>query len=276
MQNQWPLGLDWLTKLFKADSKMHLLDFLCSVADNYEPRNMLSQYLLVGPRAYHILDPPNLETVLSTNFNDYGFGVRDEVFAPLLGTGIHTQEGPAWKHSRELLRKQFSKAQYRNLEPFKEHVDNLISRISQAKTQVVDLQPLFLNLTLDTTTAMLFGRSTYSLRADNDIDKANLKFAENFNVAQAGLAKRFRLAPWHSLYSPHSFRKACSEAHSFVEKYIEEEHIEANGHDKANSIENFIAQLLAESTSKRNVRDQLLNILLGGRDTTACCLSWTM
>lgn len=29
---------------------------------------MLSQYLLFGPRAYHILDPKNLEAVQSTNF----------------------------------------------------------------------------------------------------------------------------------------------------------------------------------------------------------------
>ena len=80
-----------MNKLWRADSEQHLLAFLCSIADGYEPRNMLSQFLLVGPRAYHILDPRNLEAVLSTNFTDYGFGVRHAVFSPLLGTGIFTQ-----------------------------------------------------------------------------------------------------------------------------------------------------------------------------------------
>lgn len=34
---------------------------------------MLSQYLLIGPRAYHIRDPLNLETVLSTKCDGEAF-----------------------------------------------------------------------------------------------------------------------------------------------------------------------------------------------------------
>ena len=255
---------------------MRLLPFLCTIADNYEPRNMLSQYLAIGPRAYHILDPQNLEVVLASNFADYGFGVRDEVFAPLLGTGIFTQEGPAWKHSRDMLRKQFVRTQYRSLEPFQEHVDNLIGKIRHEKTQVVDLLPLFFKLTLDTTTALLFGRSVYSLKADEEVDRANVQFAEAFNNAQAGLAKRFRLAPWHFFYSPRKFRSACATVHNFVERYIDEQDT-ARPEDKNSSTrDSFISQLAAESPDKKGLRDQLLNILLAGRDTTACCLSWTM
>ena len=255
---------------------MGLLDFLCSVADDYEPRNMLSQYLLFGPRAYHILDPSNLEMVLSTNFTHYDFGVRNEVFAPLLGSGIFTQEGAAWKHSRELLRKQFVRTHYRSLEPFQEHVDNLISSISTMEDAIVDLQPLFFKLTLDTTTALLFGRSVHSLKAPSDVDATNREFAENFNIAQAGLAKRFRLAPWHFVYNPPKFRRACSTVHKFVERYIQDQHRHAESAALNDGADNFMSQLFTESPNKRNLRDQLLNVLLAGRDTTACCLSWTM
>lgn len=87
---------------------------------------------------------------------DYGFGVRPDIFAPLLGNGIFTQKGPVWKHSRELLRKQFARVQSRNLSHSHEHVDNLIACIPSS--EVVDLQPLFFNLTLDTTTALLVVR----------------------------------------------------------------------------------------------------------------------
>ena len=68
LPNQWPLGIDWIRKLWHSDSEQHLLAFLCSIADGYEPRNNLSQYLLFGPRAFHVLDPKNLEAVLSTDF----------------------------------------------------------------------------------------------------------------------------------------------------------------------------------------------------------------
>jgi cytochrome P450 len=38
----------------------------------------------------------------------------------------------------------------------------------------------------------------------------------------------------------------------------------------------FIKQIAEESQDMKELRDQLLNVLLAGRDTTACCLSWTL
>jgi hypothetical protein len=45
-----------------------LLAFLCSVAEEYEPGNSITQYPLFGPRVFHILRPENVEAILSTNF----------------------------------------------------------------------------------------------------------------------------------------------------------------------------------------------------------------
>lgn len=204
---------------------------------------------------------------------DYGFGARPDIFAPLLGSGIFTQEGAAWKHSRELLRKQFMRVQYQNLDHFREHVDNLINRLPTDET--IDLQPLFFDLTMDAATALLFGRSVYALRAGIDQDKANKLFSESFSIAQEGLAKRFRIAPWHFLYSPAKFREACANVHKFVEDYIKSVDLESAKHDDDKKL-GFIKQVAAESTSIVELRNQLLNVLLAGRDTTACCLSWIL
>lgn len=139
---------------------------------------------------------------------------------------------------------------------------------------VIDLQPLFFSLTLDTTTALLFGSSAYSLRANIDQDNDNKIFAESFNIAQEGLAKRFRIAPWHCLYNPRELRQACSNVHSFVDHYIAKlRKEEACFDDKSYG---FISQVAKESESDEGLRDQLLNVLLAGRDTTACCMSWTL
>ncbi|KAH6667986.1 cytochrome P450 [Halenospora varia] len=272
LTKKWFLGIDRIKELWDSNREGRLLSFLCSIAKDYEPRNNLSQFLLVGPRAFHVLHPKNLESVLATNFGDYGFGVRQDIFAPLLGNGIFTQEGPAWKHSRELLRKQFIQAQYQNLDHFREHVDNLVAHLPA--DGVVDLQPLFFNLTLDTTTALLFGRSVYSLRANIDQDNDNKLFAESFNIALEGLAKRFRIAPWHFFYNPSDFRQACANVHRFVEGYIEERNLGKQKGDVHEESYGFINQVAEESESTEDLRDQLLNVLLAGRDTTACCLSW--
>ncbi|KAH8911298.1 cytochrome P450 [Coniochaeta sp. PMI_546] len=277
LPKRWPLGVDRIKELWESNADGRLLAFLCSIAKDYEPGNMLCQYLLIGPRAYHVLHPQNVEVLLSTNFKDYGFGCRPAVFSPLLGHGIFTQEGAAWKHSRQLLRKQFVRAQYQDLRYFDEHVGNLIDRMPDG---VVDLQPLFFNLTLDIATELLFGQSVYSLRADIDQAVDNREFAESFNIAQEGLAKRFRLAPFHFMYNPPAFRKACRNVHRFVERYIREHGFmhEAYGScdvAQQDSASWFIRQVAQESATEMDLRDQLLNVLLAGRDTTACCLSWT-
>ena len=206
---------------------------------------------------------------------DYGFGVRHGVFSPLLGHGIFTQEGAAWKHSRELLRKQFVKTQYKNLDHFREHVDNLLTCLPTSKG-VVDLQPLFFKLTFDTTTALLLGQSVHSLRAEAMENSSIRSFTEGFDMAQAGLAKRFRLAPFHYLYRPQAFKRACASVHKFVDDYIEKRIVQGDQKPSVPMDESFIDQLAQESTSKESLRYQLLNILLAGRDTTACCLSWTL
>ncbi len=81
--------------------------------------------------------------------------------------------------------------QYQNLDNFSEHVDNLLACLPKS-TGTVDLQPLFFKLTLDTTTALLFGQSVHSLKEETDPKFS--AFAESFDIAQGGLAKRFRLS----------------------------------------------------------------------------------
>ena len=140
----------------------------------------------------------------------------------------------------------------------------------------MDLQPLFFRLTLDTTTALLLGQSVYSLRTEDIAGAGDVAFAENFNIAQEGLAKRFRIASWHALYRPQKFRNACSAVHQYVDDYIRTRGVKTDAATDTEEQLCFIDQVAKESESATMLRDQLINVLLAGRDTTACCLSWTM
>ncbi len=79
----------------------------------------------------------------------FWYGLRSQIFFPLLGDGIFTQDGAAWKHSRETLHPQFLRQQYQDLDILREHVDNLMYCILE-NGQSLDVQPLFFRLTLDT------------------------------------------------------------------------------------------------------------------------------
>lgn len=65
---RWPLGIDRIKELWGSNSEGRLLALICSIAKDYEPRNNLSQFLLIGPRAFHVLHPKNVGAILSTNF----------------------------------------------------------------------------------------------------------------------------------------------------------------------------------------------------------------
>jgi cytochrome P450 len=60
-----------------------------------------------------------------------------------------------------------------------------------------------------------------------------------------------------------------------VERYIRERNVKA-GDDYDDQTSFFIDRISKESANETEIRDQLLNVLLAGRDTTACALSWTM
>lgn len=68
LTKKWPLGIDRIKDLWETNADGRLLAYLCKVAEDYEPQNNLTQYLLFGPRAFHVLHPSNVEAVLSTNF----------------------------------------------------------------------------------------------------------------------------------------------------------------------------------------------------------------
>lgn len=68
LPNHWPFGVDRIKELWNANADGRLLAFITSVARDYEPRNNLSQFLLLGPRAFHILHPKNVEALLSADF----------------------------------------------------------------------------------------------------------------------------------------------------------------------------------------------------------------
>jgi cytochrome P450 len=169
-----------------------------------------------------------------------------------------------------MLRPQFARQQYQDLDIFREHVDDLIASIEKS-SQGLDLQSLFFRFTLDTTSAFLFGQSTYSLRANQSGD--DLVFAANFDIAQDYVVQRYRYLDLYWLIGGKRFREACASVHHFIENIIDQR--TKSDSDGAGRYV-FIDAIAQDSQNRKSLRDQLVNILLAGRDTTACLLSWTL
>ena len=194
----------------------------------------------------------------------------------MLGEGIFTQDGAPWKHSRELLRRQFVRMQYQNLEGFREHVENMISKLADSPG-VVDLQPLFYRLTLDSTISMILGQPVENFQHEiGDL------FSKSFNKASLVTATRVRLGDLYFIFAPRGFFAACktikSYTYQFVQDSLQQNHdIEQSSVMKGKSDKyKFITDLQSEHKDMNLVRDQVLNVLIAGRDTTAATMSYVL
>jgi cytochrome P450 len=158
-----------------------------------------------------------------------------------------------------------------------EHTEQLVGCIPTGK--FVDLQPLFFQFTFDTTTFLLFGKSMNSLQAKSAKNTASAReaeFADAFRVSQDFLFRRGRRGDLYWTVDNKEFRKHCSTVHKFIDEAVEEALSIASGDDQSTGAHSFLEALVKETRDPRILRDQLLNVMLAGRDTTACCLTWTL
>ncbi len=129
------------------------------------------------------------------------------------------------------------------------------------------------------TTAAVLGRSTNSLQDQGG--ELGLAFAKAFDTGQHYLAVRGRLGDLYWLFGGKKFRAACNFVHSFVDNIVADT-LNKKDAAKPSTFEQekesylFIDALITRTRDPKVIRDQLVNVLLAGRDTTACLLSWTL
>lgn len=247
---------------------------------------------LLGKDGFFTIEPKNIQAILATQFKDFGLGdARNNNFKPLLGRGIFATDGKQWEHSRAMLRPQFIREQVSDLDLEERHVQNMMRALpakADGWTESTNIQTLFFRLTLDSATEFLFGESVDSQLAElpsytshNTSPAHNEKlFAYNFDRSQAYLAKAARFGDRYWMAHNAEFKYFCKQVHGFVDhfvqlalnKNIQKKPLESGESGKGKYV--FLEAIAAETKDPVELRSQLLNILLAGRDSTASLLGW--
>jgi cytochrome P450 len=143
-----------------------------------------------------------------------------------------------------------------------------------AESHEVDTMDMFFRYTLDAATHFLFGESVGSLV------QPQTAFADNFAHVQKYQSYIARLGPLNKLLPLRfmGYYKALKMVNSFVDTYIDKalalspkELEEKTNHDDGYT---FLHAIAGYTRHRQTLRDQLVSILLAGRDTTACTLTW--
>lgn len=214
--------------------------------------------------------PKVMKAMFLTQFSDFNLGVRVPAFAPLLGNGIFASEGLQWKHSRNLLKPQFVREQVGHVEMLEPHVKLMIEHIRRNSGSEFDLEHLFYAFTLDAATHFLFGESTDVLGEKG----GNVAFDKSLQYVGEYLAKRLSLFDFYWVANNKGFRDNIKQIHDYTQQFVDKaldlkpEEIEL----KANSGYTFLYELVKHTRNPVEIRDELLNIMIAGRATTALLL----
>ncbi|RAL17279.1 cytochrome P450 [Aspergillus homomorphus CBS 101889] len=278
-----PYAIDHIYRALAASKRFQDLSFWSNTVKNAKGASEMAFPQTaeidsgISNRIIFTTDPENIKALLTGQFADYGKGEhfhRD--WKEFLGDSIFATDGELWSRSRHLIRPMFVRDRIVDTELFEKHVQKLIPLLaggpSASESKVVDVTPLFFRYTLDAATDYLLGQGTNSLHNPTAI------FAEAFRYVQRCQADIFRTGPFNFLIPRKEFRKNLRIMDEFMQPYIERvlslspEELD----QKLSSKDTFLDALARFTRDPKVLRDQLVAILLAGRDTTAATLSFCL
>ncbi len=270
------LGLDALPGTLRSLAQHKMLEQNCQLFDTYGNTFTLKE---LHRKIILTIEPENIKTVLSLRFSDFGIGHRLAAFKPLLGEGIFDTDGGHWASSRALVRPSFTRDQLADLSSLEDLFQDLVAVLPRNGQTVVDLQPLFFCYTLDSATEFLFGQSAATLKTP----PGQNVFAQAFQDAQRAIIARTTLGWLSVLYRDRKASQGTRICRDFAARLVDEAFETVRNREKEQPQHKqgelrpqkyILAHELASRTSdKQRVLDELMNVLLAGRDTTASLLS---
>ncbi|GJE94254.1 cytochrome P450 [Phanerochaete sordida] len=243
-------------------------------------------------------EPEYIKRILATDFNNYEKGaVFHAQMKSLLGSGVFNADGELWKFHRGMTRPFFSRDRISHFDMFDRHAEEALNH---AKTRLaegvaIDWQDLVSRFTLDSATEFLFGQDVRSLsaplpypptapQAARDTGArahpAN-RFAHAFLEAQLTSARRSRYTAAWPLWEfwANKVDAPVRVMDEFVQPLLRDALARKGRAAKARAEEavedgaTLLEHLVKLTDDPQIIRDETLNILLAGRDTTAITLT---
>jgi cytochrome P450 len=226
--------------------------------------------LPLGPQAlYYFTRPEHAQHVLARNADNYEKGIGQSHARRALGRGLLTNEGESWRRARASLRPAFAQERV----PLQASiVDTEAVRLTRRLADAaggrlpLNVQETLVDYTLRVLGPALIGRD---LMAYGELGSA-------FDVVQDQAI--FEMMTLNSVptWLPTKRQKHFRQALRYLDQVVDDlvaTHDTVSGQDLVSLV---LAQPLSEAELKRQLRDELVTMLLAGHETTASTLSWAV
>lgn len=248
-------------------------------------------------------EPEHIKSILATNFENFKKGsTLFSQFRDFLGTGVFNSDDDMWRFHRSMTRPFFSKERITDFDVFDRHAHDAIGKMVErlAAGYPINFQDMISRFTLDSASEFLFGKDVCTLSAGlcypessplaqlpAFINHPSNRVAEAFMAGQSLTALRTRYGPtwpmkefWRDKIKPH--RKKLSD---FIQPILTEalaKHAatlnerDTKAAQEDSDDQTLISYLVHHTQDSQIVLDELVNLLVAGRDTTASTLTFSM
>lgn len=255
--------------------------------------------LVFGPKAFIVVsDPVVVKHLLKENYLNYDKGVLAEILEPIMGKGLIPADLETWKVRRRAIVPGFHKAYLEaSLAMFGRCTQRSIDKINQAiesstantPEAVLDMEQEFLSLGLDIIGLGVFNYDFGSITSQSPVIQAVygvLKEAEHrstFYIPYWNLPLTRYLVPRQVAF--HRDLKVINECLDglidMAKQTRQEEDVEAlQARDysrvKDASLLRFLVDMRDADLENKQLRDDLMTMLIAGHETTAAVLTWTL
>lgn len=226
-----------------------------------------------GPLHYVLLnDPEAARHVLVTRHAAYVKSRSYDGLRVILGDGLLTSEGAVWKRQRHLAQPAFQpRSLQRIVDPIVTCTRDVVDAWAAAGDGArVDAHDEMMRLTLRIVGLALMGTDLErDARAVGEALTCAIEWANDWAEAIV------RVPPWVPTPTNFRFRRAMQTLEEVVQRIVDERR--ARG-ETGDDLLGLFMQARAEgggAMSDRQLRDELMTMVLAGHETTAVALSWT-
>jgi cytochrome P450 len=250
------------------------LGFLVRTARQY---GGVARFGLRRRSVFLVTDPAAVKRVLQDNADNYGRKTRSlAALRETIGDGLLTTTGPAWWRNRRLMQPAFHKQRLGGFAgTIAEAAEDFAARAARlgAAGPPFDLVPELARLTLRILGRCLFDRE---LTDEADAVGGAVQVVLHHTIEKLG-----SLIPLPGLVpTPKNlrFRRALRALDRVVLSLIEERRRGAGAAERGDLLTMLVSardEETGEGLGDRQLRDEVMTLLLAGHETTAMALSWT-
>lgn len=228
-------------------------------------------FRVLGRSFIALFDLEAIESVLVTQHAAFEKDRFTRDLERVLGAGLLTSHGDAWRRHRKLMAPSFQRAeiaQYARV--MVERTQAFLAR--QARGQVFDAQSAMMQLTLDVLARALFG--TQVSRAP-DVERLLGSLAQDYRPPEVAL--RLSSPEWLPLPSRRRLRRVRAELDAILLELLRERRARLDAEPPSDLLGRLMLASDAQGgLSEAALRDEAMTLFLAGHETTALTLTYAL